>query len=61
MNRVRLLPEFTNSYQDKSSKEKQVGLLQLMEALTKTWGVQALSTVQLIILMSKILMRILLP
>ena len=51
MNKVCSLPEYTNSFQDKSSKEK--------KALTKTQGIKTLLTVQLIILMSTVLMRIL--
>lgn len=53
MNKVCSLPEYTDSFQDKNSKEK--------KALTKTRSIKTLSTVQLIILMSTILMRILQP
>ena len=56
MNKVRCLPEFTDSFQDKSSKEIKLMIVTVDGDLDEN---PRLSTVQSNILMSTILMRIL--
>ena len=59
MNKVHSLPEFTDSFQYKSSKGKKVMIVTVDEGPDEIPSYIKLSTVQLIILMSTILMYIL--
>ena len=60
-NRVRSLPEFTGNLEDKSSKEKKVMIVTVDESpYENPRYTNTISSVQLIILMSSILMYILL-